>query len=385
MRHTLLLLTAMCWLVYGLTSRSAGGTEPVLTRIPRGAVQPQVLVDEQGSAHLVYFKGEPKAGDVFYASRASGAEAFSTAIRINSEPGSAIAAGSIRGAQMALGRDGRVHVAWNGSGKAIGHNGAPMLYARQKDDRSGFETQRDLMTFSGGLDGGGSIAADREGNVYVIWHGNTPATAGKEERRTVFLAASGDHGRTFEAERSIDPDHTGACGCCGLKAFADHSGSLFVLYRAAKAGSERDEVLITSTDKGRSFHRVFAHPWTSMVCPMSSAWLGSGRDAAMEIAWEKSGQVWFARFDPQGAKFPDPVAPLGGGQRKHPVAIGNSQGQTLLVWDEGTGWERGGSLAWQTFDANGKPVGELGRREGIPVWSFAAAAVRQDGQFEIFY
>jgi hypothetical protein len=36
-------------------------------------------------------------------------------LRVNSQQGSAIAAGAIRGAHLAVGRNGRVHVAWNGS------------------------------------------------------------------------------------------------------------------------------------------------------------------------------------------------------------------------------------------------------------------------------
>ena len=38
---------------------------------------------------------------------------------MNSQAGSAVAAGTIRGAHLALGRKGRVHVAWNGSGTAL--------------------------------------------------------------------------------------------------------------------------------------------------------------------------------------------------------------------------------------------------------------------------
>jgi hypothetical protein len=37
---------------------------------------------------------------------------------VNSQPESAIAAGTIRGAQLAIGKAGRVHVAWNGSQNA---------------------------------------------------------------------------------------------------------------------------------------------------------------------------------------------------------------------------------------------------------------------------
>ena len=42
---------------------------------------------------------------------ADGSATFSVPIKVNSLPGSAIAAGNIRGAHIAIGRNGRVHVA----------------------------------------------------------------------------------------------------------------------------------------------------------------------------------------------------------------------------------------------------------------------------------
>jgi len=84
---------------------------------------------------------------------------------------------------MALGRNGRVHVAWNGSAAATpmgpvnaesGRRESSMLSSRLKDDGTGFEPERSLMTHTFGLDGGGTVAADADGNVYVAWHGKAP-------------------------------------------------------------------------------------------------------------------------------------------------------------------------------------------------------------------
>jgi len=52
-----------------------------------------------------------------------------------------------------------------------------------------------------------------------------------------------------------------------------------------------------------------------------------------------------------------------------------------MIWTEGTGWQRGGSLAWQLFNPEGKPLGEKGTVLGVPAWSFAAAAARLDETF----
>jgi hypothetical protein len=57
----------------------------------------------------------------------------------------------------------------------------------------------------------------------------------------------------------------------------------------------------------------------------------------------------------------------------------------LLVWADGTAWNRGGSIAWQAFSRDGKPTETQGIRPGVPVWSFGAVFARSDGSFVVFY
>src|SRR6266404_6244850 len=143
---------------------------------------------------------------------------FSSPIRVNLQPASAIATGTVRGAQLALGRNSRVHVAWMGGEGAsrVSINGketTPMLYSRLNDDGTAFEPERNLITWAAGLDGGGSVAADSAGRVYVAWHASPPQNDKGEAGRAVFLAQSADEGRTFEREQRANPKPTGACGC----------------------------------------------------------------------------------------------------------------------------------------------------------------------------
>jgi len=80
------------------------------------------VVDASGTIHLVYLKGEAGGSDVFYTRRKPGESAFEPSIRVNSEAGSAIAMGTVRGARIAIGRGGRIHIAWNGTMKATPPN-----------------------------------------------------------------------------------------------------------------------------------------------------------------------------------------------------------------------------------------------------------------------
>src|SRR3954470_24484977 len=99
--------------------------------VPDGGIQPQAALDASGTLHLIYYKGVKSSGDLFYVRRGANDRAFGAPIRVNSETGSAIAAGAVRGGRLALGRDGFVHVAWNAA-QAVERNGAqvtPMWYA----------------------------------------------------------------------------------------------------------------------------------------------------------------------------------------------------------------------------------------------------------------
>ena len=58
--------------------------------LPNGAIQPQVAVDSSGVAHVVYFRGEAAAGDLFYA-RLDDKGLWSSPVRVNSQPASAVA------------------------------------------------------------------------------------------------------------------------------------------------------------------------------------------------------------------------------------------------------------------------------------------------------
>ena len=63
-----------------------------------------------------------------------------------------------------------------------------------------------------------------------------------------------------------------------------------------------------------------------------------------------------------------------GKSRKHPAIAVSTSGDTLVVWAEGTGWQRGGDLARQVFDKNGKATDQHGRAlRGIPVWGLPTA------------
>jgi hypothetical protein len=102
-------------------------------------------------------------------------------------------------------------------------------------------------------------------------------------------------------------------------------------------------------------------------------------------AWETGGQVYWARVDGDIRPARPFSAPGEGKGRKHPRVAVNQKGDVLLAWTEGTGWQKGGSLAFQLYDESGKPTAEKGQLPGVSAWSFGAVAARPDGNFSVLY
>ena len=398
-------------------------------RLPDGGIYPQVQTDSRGRAHLIYFNGDPMGGDIFYVRSDDGGATFTPPIRVNSQPRSAAIVGIVRGPHLAVGRNDRVHVAWMGSDKAepkATGKAIPMLYTRLNEAGDAFEPQRNVIQNHPGLDGGGSVAADREGNVYVAWHapqddatraqpGVNHATSQPknhersghddaggqnhgghskraamdhdEESRTVWIARSRDDGKTFEAETVAFDKKLGVCACCGMRIFATDKGRLFVVFRSAHEKVNSDIHVLVSDDNGETFEDAAIESWKIGVCGMSTASFAQGGDGGVLGVWETEEQVRFARFNGAHAHSVAPASMPGDGKkRKHPTVAVNGHGQYVVAWTEGIGWNKGGSLVWQVYDAEGHALSDgAGRADDLPTWSVPAAFVAPDGAFKLLY
>jgi hypothetical protein len=367
------------------TPAAARAARVTLIRLPAGAVQPQLAVDSKGIVHVVYYHGDLAHGRIFHATL-DRAGTWSAPMPVN-HAANALGTGAVRGAHLAIGRNDRVHVAWARSDVPPypqSHAGAPILYTRLNDAGTAFEPERQVTTFTIGVDGG-AVAADRDGRVYVAWHGLAPDGPADEDHRRVWMARSSDEGRTFARETSPYDARVGTCGCCGTAALADRSGGVYVLFRSAVDLVHRDARLLVSRDGGASFRDRRLQAWDIGACPMSTfALADTPRDVL--AAWETGGQVQWARVDRRTGDVSAMVtAPGDATNRKYPAVAENASGETLFAWVEGASWNKGGTLAWQVYDRGGRSTGERGSAPGVPAFSFPAALARPDGGFAIVY
>lgn len=352
-----------------------------LLRVPDGGIQPQAVIDNQQVLHLLYFKGAPAGGDLYYVRRQPDAAEFSSPVRVNSVPDTALAAGSVRGGQLAVGAKGRVHVAWYGAKEidVAGVKRRPVWHARRGDDSRHFEPQVNVAAVSTGIDGA-TVAADRAGNVYVAWHAQGQQDG--EAHRTVYVARSRDAGGRFAPEEPAPQASTGACGCCGLRAVVDATGAANILYRAATGGVHRDAAWLTMS--GAASKPVVLQTWELNACPMSTFALAQdGKD--LVAAWETEQQIYYSRLVPGARTFSTPLMMDGPAGRKHPSVATNAAGITLIAWTEGTGWARGGTLAWAAVGKDGQRLAAQSNAAPVPVWGLVAAAARGDGSFLILH
>jgi hypothetical protein len=168
-----------------------------------------------------------------------------------------------------------------------------------------------------------------------------------------------------------------------MRSFADSRGDVLAFYRAAYQMTNRSETLLFSRDGGgKEFEVAYTHDWNVGTCPMSSAFISETPTEILAAA-ETHGRVFFVRLDPKTGKVSSPVSPET--KAKHPVAIGNARGEVLLVWAEGTGWAKGGNVAWRIYDRTGNPISEKGHADGLPTWSLPTAFPTPDGNFTVVY
>lgn len=368
---------------------SCAGSPPeiILSRVPDNGIQPMMVTDKQGNAHLIYFKNissEPwnREGHIYYRYYLNDSGKWSNAIQISTKPFEQ--QGAIAKATMAVDKDGRIHVTW------LRNNPYEFMYSRSNPQRTEFEPERSLVKDNiEGVEAAASVATyDRL--VTLTWHAGDLM---QEENRTVYALTSHDNGRTFREEKQIGDKTLGACACCSLAANYSSDGGLMVAYRSAIEGEGRHMQLLTASvneKNGKSDTRAL-HEWYLAACPVST-----NDFVHNDLVKQKTNQSWLV-FETEGKIYqhnttdrnaePGLVHVSGNGTRqKYPAIAVDQHGNRLIVWGEGGGFIEGGTLGLQLFDKTNKRQAVIDTSEiTITDFSVPAVAALKEEVFLVLY
>ncbi len=341
-------------------------------RVPAQGLSPQSQPDSAGRLHLIYFKGDPAHGNIFYTTSSDFAQTFAPPITVNSTPESALIIGTVRGPQLAVASNNIPHIAWMASPTEFSYTHLTPNHA--------FQPQRNLIQARPGLDAGGSITAAPDGTLYVAWHAPTRAKDPAEANRRIWISRSTDAGSTFSPETTGDSPALGVCACCNLRAFATNN-RLYVLYRSAANHIHRDIHLLTF-----SKDLIFKNDLTLATleinkCIMSTASFALATDGPL-CAFESDRQVFLYNLSTRAMESPPPGPAR---TRKHPTLSVNKDNIILLTWTEDTSFNKGGSVAWQLFNPELKPLSKIAHAPNLPPNSIPTTFAKPDGSFVILY
>jgi len=271
-----------------------------------------------------------------------------------------------QGEDLAVGTDGRVHVAMSNNAWKLKLPAEEWAFycVSLAPGANAFSPVRNLNRKPSE---GFSLAADERGNVTACF------LSGK-----LFTMVSHDNGQTFgeyaEPNPAWDP-----CNCCTTAAAYGADGKLAVLYRE-ETNNERDMFVIlwdqrAGTKPSRT--RTSGTPWKLEGCPMTYFTI-SRAGAGFVAAWPTKGQVYFARLDKAGVVLPpgEIRTPGTSGMRNGLLALSASDGATLIAW------KNKDTLGWQLYDGKSQPAGTSGA--GDSPGSGAAGVVLPNGHFILF-
>jgi hypothetical protein len=382
---------------------------------PKGGYQPRALADAAGAIHLLYLGGEPARADLYYVHSEDVGATFSEPLRVNSIPGGVDGSTAFRGASLALGEDGILHVVWLASEHASPDPPRrQVVYAHLVRGGKAFEAERGVVHARFGMDGTPALAL-RGPQVFVFWHapGDEPmptvdpttkkgAARHKPEEepiedepqvgpgesaplplRHVWMVTSSDGGKTFDEERAIDTRGDGASPGCSLAAACDEEGTLYVLYRS-HIQRMRGTFFLVSENGGKTFEPRFVDLMRALADIPTGESLKVG-PRGLIAAWESKGTVMWSKVRKDTDRVKGPMSPKNSeGWCGRPALEENTKGGLVLAWFEGT-QQKPERLAWQLFAAVERRIVSGGKLEGVNELSTPAVVARPDDGFLVFY
>ncbi len=340
------------------------------------AAEPSVATSPDGAVYVAWVgHGAGKEADVWLARFDGEGRRAGEATRVNPSVGGATA---WRGDPpcVAVAPDGAVYVAWTArAGEAV--HATTLYLSASRDGGKSFGPPVKVNDDAGVcVHGMHSLAVGRDGRVYLAWldernlishgatkHGDGAQKAGEqagakktsggmhgEQNREVFFAASADGGRTFSRNRLVASE---ACPCCKTALAVSGEGRVYVGWRQVLPGDFRHIAVASTADGGETFAAptvVSDDRWELRACPVSGPALAAGDGGALRVLWYTAGEagrpgLYDSESNDGGRTFGPRRVLKEGNLRGTPLLLAGGGGRPVAVF-EGAG-ESGANGLWR--------------------------------------
>ena len=368
------------------------------------AAEPSVAAADGGAVYVAWVgHGAGKEADVWLARFDAKGKRESEPARVNPSAGDATA---WRGdpPDVEVAPDGTVYVAWTARAGEAGHATTLYLSASRDGGRSFAPPVKVNDDARVGVHGMHSLAVGRDGRVYLAWldernlHQHHAPKSGDsadakkasggmhgEQNREVFFAASDDGGRTFSQNRRVASE---ACPCCQTALAVSGEGRVYVGWRQVLPGDFRHIAVAASEDGGETFAAptvVSDDRWEIRACPVSGPALAAGEGGSLRVLWFTAGAAGqpglYSSESKDGGRTFSPRSVLKEGNlRGTPMLLRDERGELVAVFEGAN--ESGSNGLWQV--RLGGATGDAPPASPVAGGDSASATVR-DGRLNVAY
>ena len=282
-----------------------------ISNTPGISASQQIAVDSSGNIYVVWGDNTPGHFDVFFSRSTNGGATFSAPQNISNNPGGA------SGPQIAVDSNGNIDVVWFGNSP-----NADIFFSRSTDGGGSFSAPQNISNNAGNSNVP-LMAVDSAGNINVIWADKTPGNI------DVFFSRSTDGGTTFSAPQNLTPTNSGPLASNPVQIAVDSAGNINILFRFAS--QDTDVRFIRSTDGGNTFsapRQITPHDEGGPEARMAVD--ASGNVSFVHTTGQSSQTLFFNRTTDGGATLSETI--ISNSLAFHPQIAVDSSGGINVVW-----------------------------------------------------